>query len=415
MLNLVDLGGGLLYLLIAYVIYKRGWFYSFYSFIKFLILAFASVAIANFISSRDPINLPFTKLVESLILELALFVSFWKIINFKKPFFKTAQKVFNIDRFIFTHGFNKVLNLFPALAASSFIIFFLFTILVSASTNNIFVQRELEKSKVIKPFAYKIYSSNLFEGVAIKLDVKKPKLNISLENIRKTLIAKALKPSVLTIKNAFSPFITIPALPERPTASEEPEPYIPPADDPVQYQTPTPTPNIIPTSPPDYFRNPDPTAEPIPTLNPETNSPTATPIPVPANPPPTVSIEQIEQDIFRLTNEERVKKGVAPLVWSDSIGKVARTHSQDMNSRNFFDHTNPSSQNPFQRLRAAGISFGTAGENIAAGPNAEIMVRNWMNSSGHRANILSPSFRKIGIGVATTGRYGYFATQNFTN
>jgi uncharacterized protein YkwD len=92
----------------------------------------------------------------------------------------------------------------------------------------------------------------------------------------------------------------------------------------------------------------------------------------------------------------------------------ARKHSADMAARNFFDHTNPSGEDPFVRMQQAGYSFQAAGENIAAGsPDAAGTMQQWMDSDGHCTNIMSPNFTEIGVGYSTGGMYGTLWTQNF--
>ena len=84
-----------------------------------------------------------------------------------------------------------------------------------------------------------------------------------------------------------------------------------------------------------------------------------------------------------------------------------------MIDRNFFDHYNPDSASPFDRMKAAGIRYTMAAENIAAGyPSPESVVEGWMNSPGHRANILSGN-KYLGVGLALGGGYGYYWTQCF--
>lgn len=95
---------------------------------------------------------------------------------------------------------------------------------------------------------------------------------------------------------------------------------------------------------------------------------------------------------------------------------MARMHSEDMAARGFFDHYNPDGESPFDRMGNYGIKFRAAGENIAAGQSTPGSVMDsWMNSPGHMANILSSSFGKIGIGIATGGSYRIYWTQCFTN
>jgi len=118
--------------------------------------------------------------------------------------------------------------------------------------------------------------------------------------------------------------------------------------------------------------------------------------------------------VFELTNQERMKAGVSPLEWSDSLAAVALAHSKDMAVRGFFDHTNPEGLSPFDRMKNAGISYRRAAENIAAGQQSpEAVVNGWMNSSGHRANILNPQLTHLGVGYYAGGSYGSYWTQCF--
>ena len=95
------------------------------------------------------------------------------------------------------------------------------------------------------------------------------------------------------------------------------------------------------------------------------------------------------------------------------LSRVARYKSQDMRDRGYFSHNSPTYGSPFQMMKSFGISYRTAGENIAKGYKspAEVVV-GWMNSSGHRANILNPSFTHIGVGFEKDGNYW---TQMFTS
>jgi len=111
------------------------------------------------------------------------------------------------------------------------------------------------------------------------------------------------------------------------------------------------------------------------------------------------SESDIEKEVARLVNEERAKAGLAPLTLESKLSDVARAHSKDMAINTFFDHTNLRGESPFDRMHSAGITYRTAGENIAAGQvSAEEVMISWMNSPGHRANILNPDFKYIGVG-----------------
>ena len=121
-----------------------------------------------------------------------------------------------------------------------------------------------------------------------------------------------------------------------------------------------------------------------------------------------------EKQVLDLVNEQRAQNGLSALVWDDALASVARAHSEDMRDRKFFSHTNPDGLSPFDRIKNFGISYRSAGENIAAGQTtpAEV-VQAWMNSSGHKANILNESYTRLGVGYAAGGPQRHYWTQNF--
>ncbi|MBO5315711.1 MAG: SafA/ExsA family spore coat assembly protein [Clostridia bacterium] len=118
------------------------------------------------------------------------------------------------------------------------------------------------------------------------------------------------------------------------------------------------------------------------------------------------TVSSYESEVVRLVNIERQKNGLSPLKEDWQLSRVARYKSEDMRDRGYFSHTSPTYGSPFDMMRAFGISYRSAGENIAKGQQSpEAVVRAWMNSSGHRANILSKSFTHIGVGYAKQGHY----------
>ena len=130
----------------------------------------------------------------------------------------------------------------------------------------------------------------------------------------------------------------------------------------------------------------------------------------------TDSARTFELEVARLVNIERAKEGLSPLSFSDELSKVARAKSQDMAAKNYFNHVSPTYGDPFAMMKSFGISYRTAGENIAKGYySAESVVNGWMNSSGHRANILNGSFNKIGVGYAVGKNGTPYWTQMFTD
>lgn len=118
------------------------------------------------------------------------------------------------------------------------------------------------------------------------------------------------------------------------------------------------------------------------------------------------SVVSFEQEVIRLVNEIRAENGLRELTYDWELARVARYKSQDMKDNKYFSHTSPVYGSPFQMMKSFGISYRSAGENIAKGyATPEAVVEGWMNSPGHRANILNSSFTHIGVGYVADGRY----------
>lgn len=124
----------------------------------------------------------------------------------------------------------------------------------------------------------------------------------------------------------------------------------------------------------------------------------------------------MEASILTLVNVERQKAGLKPLVLDSQLTQVARLKSRDMHDAGYFSHTSPTYGSPFDMMSHFGITYRAAGENIAVGQkDGDAVMQAWMNSPGHRANILNPNYTHIGIGafVSADGYHTYF-TQEFT-
>ncbi len=118
------------------------------------------------------------------------------------------------------------------------------------------------------------------------------------------------------------------------------------------------------------------------------------------------TVATYEQQVVDLVNEIRVKNGLSRLSVNWELSRVARYKSQDMADRSYFSHTSPTYGSPFQMIKAFEISYQTAGENIAKGYRTpQAVVDGWMNSAGHRANILNASFKAIGVGYSADGNH----------
>ncbi|AIQ13441.1 CAP domain-containing protein [Paenibacillus durus] len=143
----------------------------------------------------------------------------------------------------------------------------------------------------------------------------------------------------------------------------------------------------------------------------ETPAPAAKPAPPVQTAPEAVQSDKASfvKQVVDLVNQERAKAGLAPLTALDSLNKVAAAKATDMRSNNYFSHTSPTYGSPFDMMRTFGVTYNYAGENIAKGQRTPEEVMNaWMNSPGHKANILNKNFNYIGVGFDN-----YYWAQEF--
>ena len=146
--------------------------------------------------------------------------------------------------------------------------------------------------------------------------------------------------------------------------------------------------------------------EPAPEPEPE-------PIPEPPVSEPNSILSADEMQMWQLINGEREKAGLKPLQIHEELVNLARLKSEDMVKLGYFSHQSPTYGSPFEMITKAGITYRTAGENIAGAPTVSRAHQALMNSPGHRANILNASFTHVGIGIVDGGPYGKMYTQIF--
>lgn len=127
----------------------------------------------------------------------------------------------------------------------------------------------------------------------------------------------------------------------------------------------------------------------------------------------TVSMTQDEKEVFNLINQQRTNNGLSALKIDEEVWRVAQIKARDMVNNNYFSHTSPTYGSPFDMLKSFKISYKSAGENIAGNSTNSGAVNAWMNSEGHRANILNSSFNYTGIGVVSSPKYGKMYVQMF--
>jgi len=150
-----------------------------------------------------------------------------------------------------------------------------------------------------------------------------------------------------------------------------------------------------------------------PKASPRTTAVRTTTAPKPA-PKPVATSSGVASQVLALVNDERAKAGCGSLTTSSALQRAAQGHSADMAANDYFSHDSQDGRTFADRIRAAGYTGGAIAENIAAGQaTASAVMNSWMDSPGHRANILNCSYRHLGVGYAKGGSYGYYWTQDF--
>ncbi|WP_202125205.1 CAP domain-containing protein [Actinomadura physcomitrii] len=173
---------------------------------------------------------------------------------------------------------------------------------------------------------------------------------------------------------------------------------------------PEPSPSRTPQ--PKQHKKAKPSHKPTPRATHRRPATTATPKPKAPAAPVGGTAARYASQVVALVNTERAKHGCRALTVNSKLARAAQGQSADMHARNFFDHTNPDGKDPGDRITAAGYRWSSYGENIAKGQATPASVMQaWMNSSGHRANILNCGFKEIGVGVVLSG--GPYWTQDF--
>ena len=127
----------------------------------------------------------------------------------------------------------------------------------------------------------------------------------------------------------------------------------------------------------------------------------------------TSTLSSDEKEVFDLINKQRTNNGLTALKMDTEVLNVARIKAKDMVDNNYFSHNSPTYGSPFDMLKSFKVTYKTAGENIAGNSSNSAAVTAWMNSSGHKANILNSSFNYTGIGVVKSSKYGKVYVQIF--
>ncbi len=244
------------------------------------------------------------------------------------------------------------------------------------------------KKTIMKSFIFALIALSAVNINAVANDFNKKEIGASISNMR----------SYVTTYSSNTPAKrpgSFPRPTQRPRPTNPPRPVLPRPTNPPSPTTPSRPVTPSPTTPP----------------RPVTPSPTTPPSPT--NPPATSNQGKLESEVVILVNQERAKAGLKPLKLDPALSKVALTKSEDMLNNNYFSHQSPTYGSPFDMMKKFGIKYKTAGENIAKGQKtAADVMKAWMNSEGHRKNILNPTFTDIGVGYVSSGGKTYW-TQMF--
>ena len=127
----------------------------------------------------------------------------------------------------------------------------------------------------------------------------------------------------------------------------------------------------------------------------------------------TSSLTEDEKKILELINTERTNNGLNPLQIDDDLQNIVRIKAQDMIDNDYFAHESPTYGSPFEMMKSNGITYKTAGENIAGNSDNKKAVEAWMNSESHRNNILNNSYNYTGVAVVSSSKYGKIFVQMF--
>jgi uncharacterized YkwD family protein len=156
-----------------------------------------------------------------------------------------------------------------------------------------------------------------------------------------------------------------------------------------------------------------PTATPAKTTT-AAQAPAATPAKTTTTAPASANIGNYEQQVVDLVNKERAAAGLPALKMNTKLAGVAEKKAEDLRDNNYFDHQSPTYGSPFDMMKQFGITYTAAGENIAKGQKTPDEVMNgWMNSPGHRANILNAEYTEIGVGYVTDSNGTAYWVQHF--
>ncbi|KNY30350.1 CAP domain-containing protein [Pseudobacteroides cellulosolvens] len=276
---------------------------------------------------------------------------------------------------------------------------------------------DISSVKITQGFQVTVFDGDNFTGKSWVLkadnsDFTKGKLNDKMTSVKikrisqtpiptKATATPTLKPTP-TKASTTAPTATI--LKSTPTSTSTAAPTVTPTLKPTPTKVSTTTITPTATLKPTYTVTPTSTVKPTATKAPTaTLKPTSTATPTPVS----SGISADEQALLDLVNKARADANLKPLQYDLPLANVAMVKAKDMVDNNYFSHTSPTYGSPFDMMKTFGISYRYAGENIAAGyTSVQDVFTGWMNSAGHKANILGENFTHCGFGIANGGTYG---------
>jgi len=267
---------------------------------------------------------------------------------------------------------------------------------------------QVQKAQYIQNVEFGVKNLNIYDLKSVKGIFEGYRFDLmkSLVEFEKFIALSKQAPSTPEAKPA--PTKPVPSTPEAKPAPTKPVPSTPEAKPAPTKPVPS-TPEVKPAPTKPVPTTPE--VQPAPTA-PVQPTPEVKPAPTtPAEPAQNASVSAIEKEVLDLTNVERQKAGLAPLQTDSKLMNSARQKSTDMATNKYFSHTSPTYGSPFDQMKANGVTYKSAAENIAMGQRtAQEVVKGWMESPGHRQNILTAGYTHIGIGYDANGHYW---TQQF--
>lgn len=453
--NPVDIGIVLLFIATSVIFFRKGFFLSLFDLYHSILSLAASLIVAHFLNGKLGILPDVYQRAAIWSIQLLIFLLVWFLLE-KTKFYYFQKVIANYNKLQLIYKFDHPLGILPGIIVGFVISTFLFSLPLTLSSSTtlhklatnsywgrniapeIFSVNASVGSFSFRPyndFIYKISSEGSFdvadfyitkdqflrknfnESASVEVQrINEARSELGLSSVgeisQNTVSKTTPKPKVTTTKSSKpspTPIRRVIVIEDESYKEQSANNKIDPES--LRRSTaPTSTPKSVSIN-----NQTEQESRPVAT---KTSNPTVKPRQTQEGDeqdPEIVDISAMENKIVELTNAERTKRGLSPLTNDLEIAAVSRAHSKDMAERGYFSHETPDGVTPGDRMVMGGIEFNARGENIAGNQSPELTMRAWMNSEGHRNNILGDKFKRIGVGIYPSKKYGYLFTQSFAD